>query len=214
VATSSSPVSRFVDYLSSRQNVAGVVGGLVGAGIGVTGVGGAFWPLFVVALYGAGALAMPPRKVTLVIESASTQASELRKQLSATVQRVDQHGSRMPPPAIDSVHRIGEMLGSILTRPDLLTVAPEELYTAGRIVQTDLPTSLETYLNLPWWYAAGKRMSSQPNASEQLVQQLALIEKGVTRLADQVYGVEGQRMSAHTEYLKEISGDNELESGI
>jgi hypothetical protein len=211
VATSKGP-SRFLDYLSSRQNIAGVTGGLAGAALGATGVGGPFWPLFVVALYAAGALAMPPRKVTLVLESAGTQAGELRKQLGATVRRVDDHRNRIPPQAVELVHLIGEKLDSVLGRPDLLTIAPDQLYTAGRIVQTDLPTSLETFLNLPWWYAAGKRISSQPNAAEQLVQQLTLIEKGVSRLADEVYGIEAQRMDAHTEYLKQLDGDNSLEN--
>lgn len=199
--------SRFVDYLSSGKNIAGVIGGLLGLGLGIAGVGGAFWPVIVAALYGAGALAMPPRTVTLVLESADDEAADLRRQLDVLLR----HRGRIPAVSKQALDRTAEMLSGVLTRTDVLTTSPDHLHTINRIINTDLPLSLETYLNLPWWYAAGKRMSGQRNAADELLRQLTLIEGAVSRLATRVYELDSQRMADHTLYLESLDAENELE---
>jgi hypothetical protein len=207
VATS----NRFLDYLSSRKNYAGLAGGVVGVSLGMVGLGGPYWPVFVAALYAAGALAMPQKKVNLVIESTSGEVAELRRQLRTLVRRVNEQAGRLPQPAVESVRRMSEMLGSVVDRPEALAGAPDQLQAAGRIIQTDLPASLETFLNLPPWFAR-RRNESGRSPSDELLHQLRLLEGQSNRLAEQVFGGKAEQMSALTDYLESMERHNELES--
>ncbi|MER7759105.1 hypothetical protein [Streptomyces sp. NPDC097619] len=56
MATSDRDAGPLLRYLESRANLAGCGGGLLGLVLTFTGVAGAYWPLVVAGLYGAGAL--------------------------------------------------------------------------------------------------------------------------------------------------------------
>lgn len=204
--------NRFLDYLASGKNIAGVAGGAVGLGLGAAGLGGPYWPLFVVALYAAGALVVPRRKVNLVIESAEGQVGELRAELKTLNQTVDQQRARLPPPAIEAVRRSSEMLTDVLARVDVLTSFPDHLHTANRVIRIDLPTSIQTYLNLPLLRTAGRRMRGRSGPGDELVRQLTLIENHVEKLVEDVFELDRQRLEDHGRYLDLLSGDNELDN--
>ncbi|MBD0671319.1 hypothetical protein BU198_11555, partial [Streptomyces sp. CBMA156] len=59
MATSDGFGSRLLRYLESPKNLVGCAGGAVGLGLHFAGLGGAWWPGVVAALYGAGALLTP-----------------------------------------------------------------------------------------------------------------------------------------------------------
>src|SRR4051794_11217802 len=103
-----------VDYLGSTKNLVGSICGLLGLGLFLTGVAGAYWPFVVAGLYAAGALAAPPEKVTLVLEDASAETGRLAADLDRLVERVAEHAGRMPPPAMVRFKDIIEILRELL----------------------------------------------------------------------------------------------------
>lgn len=143
-------------YLGSTKNLAGCVGGLIGVVLYLTGVVGWFWPFVVVALYLAGALLAPGEKVRLVPDT----SAELRSSLETLVSSVT--ASRLPPSSVDAVRRIAEVLADLLSHPDRLAADPDLHHAVVRLAGTDLPLSVQTYLNLPWWFAA-RRASAGRN---------------------------------------------------
>jgi hypothetical protein len=204
VATSEPGGGRIGRYLGSTKNLVGCVGGLVGLVLFFTGVSGPYWPLVVAGLYGAGALVAPPeRKVSLVIDDTATETGRLRTDLEGLVTRVRSLGP--PEEALARLEEIAPMLRDLLGRTDLLSASPDSLYEISRAIRTDLPTSFETYLNLPRWYA----LRHGDEASAELVTQLGLIADSVAKTAGDVYATEAQRMRDHTAYLRdrERTGD-------
>lgn len=181
-------------YLGSGKNLAGCVGGLAGVLLYVFGVVGWFWPVVVVALYLVGALLAPGEKVRLVPDD----SAELRSSLETLVRRVSSQASRMPASTVDTVGRIAEVLRDLLAQPARLAVDADLRHAVGRLARTDLPLSLETYLNLPWWFA-----SRRAGAGEELVAQLGLLEAEAHRVAERFYAADVDRQADHTRYLRD-----------
>ncbi|MFJ9784835.1 hypothetical protein ACIRSS_35055 [Amycolatopsis sp. NPDC101161] len=181
-------------YLGSNKNLLGCVGGLVGVVLYVTGVVGWFWPFVVVALYLAGALLAPSEKVRLVPDT----SAELRSSLETLLSRVSSQASRMPASTVDTVGRIAAILRDLLSDPARLAADPDLQHAVVRLGRTDLPLSLETYLNLPWWFA-----SRRAGAGEELVAQLGLLEAEAHRVAERFYASEVDRQADHTRYLRD-----------
>ncbi|WP_290060172.1 hypothetical protein [Amycolatopsis solani] len=179
-------------YLGSTKNLAGCVGGLIGVVLYLTGVVGWFWPFVVVALYLAGALLAPGEKVRLVPDT----SAELRSSLETLVSSVT--ASRLPPSSVDAVRRIAEVLADLLSHPDRLAADPDLHHAVVRLAGTDLPLSVQTYLNLPWWFAARRA-----SAGEELVAQLGLLETEAHRVAERCYATELDWQADHTRYLRD-----------
>ncbi|MEU8512150.1 hypothetical protein AB0C76_11245 [Kitasatospora sp. NPDC048722] len=62
MATSDGPGRQALKYLESGRNLVGCAGGAIGLGLHFAGLGGAWWPGVVAALYAAGALLAPPKQ--------------------------------------------------------------------------------------------------------------------------------------------------------
>lgn len=181
-------------YLGSTKNLLGCVGGLIGVVLYLTGVVGWFWPFVVVALYLVGALLAPGEKVRLVLDT----SAELRASLETLVRRVGSQDSRMPASTVDTVGRVAEVLRDLLSQPARLSADPDVQHAVVRLARTDLPLSLEIYLNLPWWFA-----SRRAGAGEELVAQLGLLEAEAHRVAERFYASEVDRQADHTRYLRD-----------
>ncbi|MEV4055957.1 hypothetical protein AB0J55_32515 [Amycolatopsis sp. NPDC049688] len=179
-------------YLGSTKNLAGCVGGLIGVGLYLTGVAGWFWPFVVAALYAAGALLAPGEKVRLVPDTSVALRQSL-DELEAAVS-----SSRMPASSVDTVRRIAVVLRDLLSQPSRLAGDPDLQHAVVRLAGTDLPLSLETYLNLPWWFAARRA-----SADSELVAQLDLLEAEAHRVAERFYATEVDRQADHTRYLRD-----------
>ncbi|WP_202124965.1 hypothetical protein [Actinomadura physcomitrii] len=199
MATSSGPGGgRAVRYLGSTKNLAGCVGGIIGLALTFTGVSGPYWPLVVAGLYGAGALLGPPEpKVSLVVDDTAVETGRLRADLDGLVARV--RSLDPPAEAMAKLEETASMLRDVLARADLLSTSPDALYEVSRTIRTDLPTSFETYLNLPRWYA----LRHGGEAATELLGQLDLIAGSVSRTAEEVYETEARRMRDHTAYLRD-----------
>jgi hypothetical protein len=192
-----------IRYLGSTKNLVGCVGGLVGVLLHLTGVVGGLWPVVVAGLYAVGALLAPSEKVRLVPVDAVTEAGQLRSELDSLVREVGTQASRVPPSAVATVGRIAGVLGDLLGRPDALAANPDLRHTVVRLARTDLPLSVQTYLNLPWWFAVKQRAGGEPSPGDELTTQLGLLEAEAHRLAERVYAADVNQQADHTRYLRE-----------
>lgn len=175
-------------YLGSTKNLAGSALGLVGVLLYVFGIVGSYWPVVVVALYGAGALLAPAeRKRVPAIE-------ELRTDLAKVVGQAD----RLPPAAHAFVQRIDGILREMLARTP--GADPDLLHRMIRLVRSDLPTSVEAYLNVP------ERLARP----DELLAQLDLIEYEAHEIAERFYADDINRQADHTRYLRDRAGRPEI----
>ncbi|GGU24547.1 hypothetical protein [Lentzea flava] len=189
----SNPVVR---YLASWKNLAGCAGGLLGLGLHFAGLAGSYWVLVVIGLYGVGALAAPPERIILVTDP-EEEAGQLRTELDALVNRVRGFGGRVPGEVAPRLGEIAEVLRGMLNRPRELRADPDALHAVTRLVGTDLPLSIQTYLNLPWWYAAAR------GSGAELVRQLDLLLADAVRVAERFHAADAQRQADHTRYLED-----------
>jgi hypothetical protein len=190
VATSN-PVLR---YLASWRNLAGCTGGLIGLLLHFAGFAGSYWVLVVLGLYGVGALAAPPERIILVTDP-EEEAGQLRTELDALVLRV--RGLNVPTDVPPKLGEIAEVLRGMLDRPRELRADPDALHAVTRLVGTDLPLSVQTYLNLPWWFAAAR------GSGAELVRQLDLLHADAVRVAERFHAADAQRQADHTRYLED-----------
>ncbi|TCO54977.1 hypothetical protein [Actinocrispum wychmicini] len=180
-------------YLGSTKNLAGCALGLLGVLLRLVGVLGPYWPVVVVALYAAGALLAPPERVRLLPLSSSQEISQLRADLATLLAQANAHANRLPPTALDTIRNVIEILDGLLDRPGDLTADPEVLHNVIRLARQDLPTSIQSHLNVPRWLAS----------RDQLLTQLALLEKEAHRIAEAFYHKDIQQQTDHTTYLRE-----------
>ncbi|MET9231602.1 hypothetical protein [Lentzea sp. NPDC003310] len=181
-------------YLASWKNLAGCAGGLLGLALHFAGLAGSYWVVVVIGLYGVGALAAPPERITLVTDP-EEEAGALRTELDALVARVGT--LRVPDEVPPRIARIAEVLHGMLDRPRALRADPDALHAVTRLVGTDLPLSVQTYLNLPWWYAAAR------GSGTELVRQLNLLHADARRTAERFHAADAQRQADHTRYLED-----------
>lgn len=186
-------------WFGSTKNIFGCVGALAGLLLYAVGVIGPLWLMFVVlaVLYAAGALLGPPEKVRLVVDP-SVEAAEVRSSLDALVRTAS---GRLPESAVDTVdavRRAAEMLSDLLSDPRRLAANPDLQHRVLVLARTDLPLSVQTYLNLPRWFAAHRA-----EAGQELATQLNLIERRAHQLADEYYATEVNRQKDQTRYLGE-----------
>jgi hypothetical protein len=172
------------------------MGGLIGLVLHLVGVAGSYWLLVVVGLYGVGALLAPPDRVTLVTDP-EQEAGHLRHELDAVVERVHGFGGRVPADVLPRLDHVAEVLRGMLDRPRELRADPDALHAVTRVIGTDLPLSVQSYLNMPWWYAAAKQ------ADGELVRQFGLLENDVVRTASRFHAADAQRQADHGRYLED-----------
>ncbi|MFC9252356.1 hypothetical protein [Amycolatopsis thailandensis] len=196
-----------IRYLGSTKNLAGCVGGLIGLALYLTGVVGGLWPLVVAGLYAVFALLAPPERVRLVPVDVVAEAGQLRADLGSLVDKVTAQAQRMPGSSVDGVRRVAGILDDLLSRPERLSASPDVQHEVTRLARTDLPLSVQTYLNLPWWFAAKRRAGGEPSASDELLAQLELMETEAHRIAERFYAGDVHQQADHTRYLRE-RGEN------
>jgi len=173
---------------------------------------GAFWPLAVVGAYGVGALIAPRDRVDLRLGlGAGATAEQLASQLKVLRRSLRAEASRLDDDAEAVVTRILAALEDIVARFDELAVAPDQRHTVEMMIGDYLPTSLQRYLNLPRTFAVSTRVAGRRTAHEELMEQLALLEKESSRIRDAVLASEVDALSDQSRFLREKFGTSELE---
>ncbi|NUO43185.1 MAG: hypothetical protein HOV73_07925 [Streptomyces sp.] len=189
-------------YLESRKNIAGSVCGLVGVGLTLAGVAGAYWPVVVAGLYGAGALVAPPERPALPdFPDPSAQLDALRDdfgKLCAYLAEVE-----LPPAAAGRLTELTDLLTALLDpgwATELLSQDPEGVHTLARAVRQDVPEAVDTFVRTRWW----TRLAPGQEAPERhLERQLTLLQEEAERLAAALREAEARRQESHTRYLED-----------
>lgn len=195
-----SPVGR---WMSSTKNIAGSL--LAGAALGVHAVVGlgVFWPAVVAGGYLIGALVAPRDRIDLRLgldegappEDIAAQVKVLRRE----VRRLDEGAAAHLTGSLDA-------LDVILERWVELAQAPDQRHTVEQIAGDYLPTTLQSYLDLP-------RNLRTPGSSAhtELVGQLTILEQQSGRIRDAVLSRAVQALDDQGRFLREKFGRSELE---
>ncbi|MET9051136.1 hypothetical protein ABZW50_08285 [Streptomyces bacillaris] len=193
---------RALAYLESAKNLTGSACALAGLALTFTGLAGAYWPVVVAGLYGAGALVAPPtRPPAPRFPDPASPLDGLRKDVTTLREYLAQVD--LPPAAIERVGPLGELLDGLLTPgwvSEALAQDPEGIHVLARAVHRDLPESVDTYVRARWWtrLAPGRQ-----DPEEQLVRQLALLHGEVEELVAGLREAEEIRQQTHTRYLED-----------
>lgn len=204
-AGGSSAAARVIGYLESARNLTGSAAALGGLALTFAGFAGAYWPVVVGGLYGAGALLAPPRRPPApAFEEPSSRLDELRADLvtlRAYLARAD-----LPAGAAERLAALAGLLEGLLAPgwvSEALANDPEGVHVVARAVRRDVPESVDTYLRTRWWtrLAPGARAPE-----EELERQAALLHGEAQALVDGLREAEELRQRSHTKYLEDRGG--------
>ncbi|MCT2592808.1 hypothetical protein LHJ74_23325 [Streptomyces sp. N2-109] len=189
-------------YLESRKNLTGGTAGVVGLGLTFAGVAGAYWPVVVAGLYGAGALIAPPERPaapdfpdpTEQLDALRADFATLRDYLAKV---------ELPPPADGRLLELDEVLAALLD-PDgpggALTDDPEALHALRRIISQDVPEVVDTFVRIRWW----TRLAPGGEPPElHLERQLGLLHYEAAALASMLRAVAERHQQTLEHYLEE-----------
>ncbi|MEU1499651.1 hypothetical protein [Streptomyces sp. NPDC005732] len=194
--------NRFVGYLESRKNLAGSACGIGGLVLTFTGLAGAYWPVVVAGLYGAGALIAPPERPPLPdFPDPSAQLEELRRDFATLRAYLD--GVELPPAAAGRLTELSELVAALLDPgwvAEVLARDPEGVHALSRAVRQDIPEAVDTFVRTRWW----TRLTPGTEPPERhLERQLTLLHEEADRLATALREAEARRQETHTRYLED-----------
>ncbi len=199
-------------WLGSSKNILGSVlgAGAVAAQL-VVGLG-PLWPLIVAASYGVGALVAPRDRVDLRLGvGAGASAADLSEQLRLLRRSMKGEARRLPDDANAILLRILDALDEIVARWGELASSPDQTHVVEQMVLDYLPTSVQTYLNLPRTYALQNRVDGRKTAHEELLEQLTILETESTRIRAAVYARDVDALSDQSRFLRDKFGRSDLE---
>ncbi|MFE6777115.1 hypothetical protein [Streptomyces sp. NPDC057702] len=194
-------------YLESRKNLAGCALGLAGLGLYAAGVAGAYWPVVVAGLYGAGALLAPPERVASPafpgpgeqVEALRADLETLRAYLSGVRTR-----DRLPDAAERRLDDLVELLSALLDPErgagEALAGDGETLHRLTRVIRQDTPESVDAYLRTRWW---SRLTPGSPSPDEELGRQLGLLVDEASKVATELRDAQAWRQRALTRYYQD-----------
>ncbi len=204
--------SRLGRWLESGKNIVGCVLAVVAIILQVTIGLGAFWPFIVVGGYLVGALLWPRDRLNLTLalgESAS--ADDLKAQLAQLRKTMSSQGARLGADVTKSLGNLLDVLDEIVTKWDDLLAAPDQSHVVQQMIVDYLPTSLQTYLNIPATYALSSRVAGKKSAHDELLDQLALLETEAEKIRAAVYAKDLDALGDQSRFLQTKFGKSSLD---
>ncbi len=199
-------------WLGSGKNIAGSVLGAAAIGAQLLFGLGPFWPLIVAASYGVGALVAPRDRVDLRLGiGAGASAQDLAEQLKLLRRSMRGEARRLPDDANAVLVRILDTLDDIVARWPELASAPDQRHVVEQMILDYLPTSIQTYVNLPRTFALQSRVEGRKTAHEELLEQLAILETESARVRTAVYASAVDALSDQSRFLRDKFGRSALE---
>ncbi|WP_405388904.1 hypothetical protein OG596_13745 [Streptomyces sp. NBC_01102] len=160
-----------------------------------TGLAGAYWPVVIAGLYGAGALIAPPtRPPAPEFPDASSRLETLREYPA----EVD-----LPPGAAGRLVELTDLLDGLLAPgwvSEALATDPEGVHALARFVHQDIPESVDTFVRTRWWTRVAP--GSEP-PERHLKRQLDLLHREAEGPATGLCEAETRRRRTHTRYLED-----------
>ncbi|QCW79176.1 hypothetical protein EQG64_23020 [Streptomyces sp. S6] len=203
---------RALAYLESAKNLTGSACALGGLALTFTGLAGAYWPVVVAGLYGAGALIAPPtRPPAPRFPAPASRLDGLRKDFTTLREYLTQVD--LPPAATERLDSLRELLDGLLTPgwvSEALAQDPEGIHVLARAVHRDLPESVDTYVRTRWW----TRMApGGQDPEEELVRQLAVLHGELAGIVAGLREAEETRQQTHTRYLEDRGTESTYGTG-
>jgi hypothetical protein len=198
-------LARLRAYLTGRKNLAGSALALVGAGLAVADPVGSAGIVLVVGFYLAGALAIPSNHA---ISRYGWDPSAIINALNNEITSVS---GRVPPLVIERIQQIACTIRSeIIPGLDHLPPGSVELYLIERTARDYLPAAVDAYLRLPSDYVSARPGSRGRTPLHVLLEELALLEAEMRRIAELVHGRDMDRLLAHRRFLADRFGREEI----
>jgi hypothetical protein len=163
------------------------------------------WPAVVAGLYGIGALVAPKEK-SVDLRSA-VDPEDLAKSLDRLLRQI--HGN-VPRDIEHKVQGIATTIAGILPMAAELPPGSQELFILQRTVSDYLPTSLESFMNLPRTYAAVHPLKGTKTAQQVLSDQLDLLQAQMDEVADAAAKSDADRLLAQGRFLEDRFGHSDL----
>lgn len=191
-------------YLYSTRHIVGSLLALLGLGAYFGGLIDQWWLPICMALYAAGALAVP--SPTLIDLALYQQYDSLR--LAEGVQQlIAQCQQQLPPEALSVLRAIPPVLEPLLPRlsgaDGSPLLPPAQIQTVVGALTRDLPETLAGYLRLPPAFARHHRLDNGRTANELLVAQLNLLREQLERIATAAFADDAQALVSNGQYLQE-----------
>jgi hypothetical protein len=204
--------SRLGRWLESGKNIVGSVLAVIAIILEVTIGLGAFWPVIVVAAYGVGALLWPRDRLNLTLalgESASQD--DLKAQMGALRKTMNTQSGRLGTDVVKPLGDLLDVLDEIVSKWDDLLVAPDQSHVVQQMIVDYLPTSLQTYLNIPATYALTARVAGKKSAHDELLDQLTLLMTEATKIRTAVYSKDLDALGDQSRFLQDKFGKSSLD---
>ncbi|MEU8892505.1 hypothetical protein [Streptomyces sp. NPDC048442] len=197
MATNRGRGSGLLRFAESRKNLAGCAGGLAGLALTFTGAAGAYWPLVVAGLYGAGALIAPPERIAAPhFPDAAEQLDVLREDFTRLREYVA--SLQLPPAAAGRLTELDALL-SALVEHGQWSSDPDSFHALTRAVREDVPEAVDTFVRARWW----TRFTPGTEPPERhLERQLTLVHEELATVASSLRKAEEQRQESLTYYLE------------
>lgn len=198
-------------WIASTKNLLGSAFGGLALGVQLITGFGPLWLPIVIAAYCAGALIAPRDPVELhLVFGAGASASQLQEQLALIRTSAARNAKQLGPDGTRAVTELLDGLGEIVGRWDQLDALPEQAGVIESIIGDYLPTSVQTYINLPRTFAitpaAGKR-----SAHDELLEQLGLLRGETDRVRTALYTRDADALGDQGRFLRSKFGRSELE---
>ncbi|MEU3958736.1 hypothetical protein AB0F42_02675 [Streptomyces buecherae] len=200
-------------YLESRKNLTGCALGLAGLGLYAVGAAGAYWPVVVAGLYGAGALLAPPeRPASPDFPAPGEQVEALRADLGTLEEYLSgvRSRDRLPDEAERLLDDLTALLSALLDPErgggEALAADGETLHRLTRVIRQDTPQSVDAYLRTRWW---SRLTPGGQGPEEELRRQLGLLVEEASKVAAELRDAEAWRQRALTRYYEDRAAPNE-----
>lgn len=204
--------SRFGRWLESGKNLVGSLLAVVAIVLEVTIGLGPFWPAIVVAAYLVGALLWPRDRLNLSLAVGETaSADDLKAQLASLRKTVSQQGGRLGADVVRAVSGLLDILDEIVTKWDDLLTSPEQSHTVQQMIVDYLPTSLQSYLNIPATFALSARVAGKENAHDALLDQVSLLTTAADKIRSAVYAKDLDALGDQSRFLQGKFGTSALD---
>lgn len=206
------------DYLGSNKNLAGAAMAILGLILSLAVLQGSSLkfivaPFVAICLYGVAFLLVPNKRVRLVVDpnSPTAQAAQLKVELSRLERKVYALGAKLPPDVHRSFKNISGQLVAILDRVDVLSATSDDLFVVTKTINDYLPTSLETYANLPRRFAM-RRSDGQPRSPhDELMAQMGLLEEQMDEVLEAVVAGDVQKLQNQGRFLDARFHESDLD---
>jgi len=204
--------SRFGRWLESGKNIVGCILAVAAVVLEITIGLGTFWPIVVVAAYAVGALVWPRDRFNLTLAVGQTaSADDLKGQLATLRRTVSTQSNRLGEDVVKSVGGLLDILDEIVTKWSDLLVAPEQAHVVQQMIVDYLPTSLQTYLNIPATFALSARVEGKKSAHDELLDQLTLLTTEADKIRSAVYSKDLDALGDQSRFLQQKFGKSSLD---